>query len=209
MENKRGGVPRAVVLSLAEDGERWLECQWEEMLDRKKTSWDQPKKCDKLANWADISWHGSGDSCSSWRFPFLCSDLEVCCWGLYQPHYKYKRLQTGSKPEQTQGEKKIGHRRDPNSAHLVCKDPSCSSDIISQRSSVVTERSHTVKADRRDPSEPITWENIFSVFAFYSPAEGVQACLCCGEAVAKETQVSQTSSIPSYFWPVWLFFCMI
>lgn len=56
-----------------------------------------------------------------------------------------------------------------------------------------------MKAHHRDPPEPITCENIFSAFAFYMPGEEIEACLCYGEAVAKDTRVSQTSSIPSYF----------
>lgn len=97
------------------------------------------------------------------------------------------------KPEQND------QQQDVSSAHLPSKDPSCCSDFISQTSSAVTECSHIEKAHHRDPPEPITWENIFSAFAFYLAGEGMEACLCYGEAVAMETCVSQTSSIPDYF----------
>lgn len=71
--------------------------------------------------------------------------------------------------------------------------------IISQTSSVVTKCSHIIKVHQRDSPETITWENIFSAFTLYLPGAGIEVCLCYWEAVAKETCVSQTSSIPSYF----------
>lgn len=86
-----------------------------------------------------------------------------------------------------------------NCARSACKNPSCCSHIISQTSSVVTKCSHIIKVHHWDPPETITWENILSAFALYLPGAGIEVCLCYREAVAKETYVSQTSSIPSYF----------
>ncbi len=50
------------------------------------------------------------------------------------------------------------------------------------------------KVHHRDPPGPITWENIFSAFAFSLPGEGNEACLCYEEAVARDTRDSQTCS---------------
>lgn len=47
--------------------------------------------------------------------------------------------------------------------------PAAVAPILFHRAS--SRRSHIVKAHRRDPPEPINWENILSALAFYSPGE--------------------------------------
>lgn len=110
------------------------------------------------------------------------------------------------KPEQISD--RVGTDRISGSAHLACKDASCCSDIISQTSSVITECSHIAKADHRDPPESITWENIFSTFAFYLPGEEIEACLCYGQTVTKDTRSFSDEQHSKLFWTS-LTFCTI